>query len=725
MFHFNWLLVFLFALMTSVSTAATQPEAPSHFTIGRGAIQSVAWHPGGNYLLVSTVTGAWLYTPDLQELVHLPEAQLAALSPDGRYIAGVDDTYHVRLWDAQTFEPVDSPDIGYFRRIRAIAWSPDGRYLAVSGSRDEDLVYVWDVRSRDTILATRNTADTLLWSPEGGHLALVDTQSGGVYVFNLDGTYPPFANLPAGRLPYGSDTIWKDETHLLTLLYYDEAATEATLWNVVTGEQKDTWRSLVYSPAYNHSGSILASDTLGGVAMFYPNSDGPIIIDTGPDHSGTLTPAWSRDDRWLAAGTYSYSKVGPANVLLIDSRTQEITHRLGGGQQRIQQLAWSSDDRFLLAVDAHQQLFVYDTTSWELLAYNDAHALVGETLAWRPDGSQLVVADSLGHLTLWDARQAEQIQRFPGPGLPVTRIKWQPHGDWIAVQARERDGTVSLGPPLAFQLWDTRTGGEVTDHFELESDPMPDFFAWHPDGSQLATLSESTLHTWDVGSGSLRMTAIYPQPLGPQQDLNWSPSGSYIAALTLGYGTGGSYIFDLETGGCGIVYASLLHGVVAWAPNDELISLAWGTWGDPTPPRSITPSLSRLVAPSFDYPAAASSRLIGLVTNTRQGFLSPHGRYAAAIDDGYSGMVWDATNGQPITMLADTAQIAWTPDETRFVIQRTDGSLWLLDANGTIIQSLSGSGNLQAPDGIFFWSPDGSHFAYLHNGMIDLWHFGD
>ncbi len=280
MFRFNWLLVVLFVLMTSVSTAYTQQATPPHFTIGRGAIQSVAWHPSSDYILVSTATGAWLYTPDLHDLAHLPEAQLAALSPDGRYIAGVDDTYHARLWDAQTLEPVDSPDGGSFRRIRTIAWSPDGRHLAVSGNRGEDLVYVWDVRSRDTILATRNTADTLLWSPEGGHLALVNSQSGGVYVFNLDGTYPPFANLPAGRLPYGSDTIWKDETHLLTLLYYEEAATEATLWNIETGEQEDTWRSLVYSPAYNHSGSILAADTLTGVAMFGPHGDGRIIVDT-------------------------------------------------------------------------------------------------------------------------------------------------------------------------------------------------------------------------------------------------------------------------------------------------------------------------------------------------------------------------------------------------------------------------------------------------------------
>ncbi len=40
-------------------------------------------------------------------------------------------------------------------------------------------------------------------------------------------------------------------------------------------------------------------------------------------------------------------------------------------------------------------------------------------------------------------------------------------------------------------------------------------------------------------------------------------------------------------------------------------------------------------------------------------------------------------------------------------------------------QSLPTSGNLQTPDGTFFWSPDGTYLAYLHSGVIDLWHFGD
>jgi hypothetical protein len=101
--------------------------------------------------------------------------------------------------------------------------------------------------------------------------------------------------------------------------------------------------------------------------------------------------------------------------------------------------------------------------------------------------------------------------------------------------------------------------------------------------------------------------------------------------------------------------------------------------------------------------------------------LSPNGHYAAAIDDAGSGMIWDATTGLPIAMLSDTAQVVWSPDETHLAVQRLDGSIWLLNSDGAIRQQIPISASLQKPEGSFFWSPDSSKLAHLHNGVIDLW----
>src|SRR5690606_491680 len=397
--------------------AQTQNARPSLTRIGRGAVQSVEWHPGGDYILVSTVTGVWLYTPDLQDFAHIPNAQLATLSPDGRYIAGVDDTHRIRLWDAQTLDRIDSPDTGSFRRIWTMAWSADGRYLAAAGNRDEDLIYVWDFfDAQHTVFATRYSADKLLWSPEGHNLAILNTSTGSFFVFNMEQRNTTLNHQATGILPYGSSAVWQDENHLLTLIYDEN--TDAALWNIITSEQVNTWRMSGYArPRFSHNGSSMATNAPRGVSLSRLNGDEGFFVETGEGHFGAHIVAWSGDDKWLAAGTWGVSRTTPAEVLIVDPLTSEVVHRLGGLQKSIQYLAWSSDNQSLVAVDEHQQMFVYDVVFGETRAYNDAHTLVGETLAWRPDSTQFVIAGSHGGFTLWDAQREIQLNRFVSGSL--------------------------------------------------------------------------------------------------------------------------------------------------------------------------------------------------------------------------------------------------------------------------------------------------------------------
>jgi WD40 repeat protein len=280
---------------------------------------------------------------------------------------------------------------------------------------------------------------------------------------------------------------------------------------------------------------------------------------------------------------------------------------------------------------------------------------------------------------------------------------------------------------LSAHIWDTHAeNANITDQFEIDPDNTVDFFDWSPDGRELAALSNNAIYLWNSASRILERTFVLDGVyVGDTVDFRWSPSGRYIAIFEVGFGTGVSYVYDTAANTYTSASTYFLHGTAEWSPNDELLSLNWGTWGDPTPPRSISPSLSRLQPPYFswgtrDSPASAFS-LIGLTHNTQQGFLSPVGQYVAAIDDLGSGMVWNTTNGQAVTMLSDAAQVMWSPDEKLFVVQRLDGSLWILDANGSIREQLPISPGPQKPIGTFYWSPDSSTLAHLYEGVVDLW----
>ena len=65
-----------------------------------------------------------------------------AFSPDGKRIVSGSDDKTVRLWDADTGQPVGQPLTGHTDMVLSVAFSPDGKRIA-SGSVDTT-VRLWD-----------------------------------------------------------------------------------------------------------------------------------------------------------------------------------------------------------------------------------------------------------------------------------------------------------------------------------------------------------------------------------------------------------------------------------------------------------------------------------------------------------------------------------------------------------------------------------------------------
>lgn len=101
---------------------------------GRGQIDGLSYSPDGRYLVVASMTDGIcihdLKATEPPRSLTRRGSRRAVFSPDGRLIAGAPD-HRVTLWDAKTGALVETLAAAEPAEIGALAFAPDGRWLAV------------------------------------------------------------------------------------------------------------------------------------------------------------------------------------------------------------------------------------------------------------------------------------------------------------------------------------------------------------------------------------------------------------------------------------------------------------------------------------------------------------------------------------------------------------------------------------------------------------------
>ena len=78
--------------------------------------------------------------------------ETVAFSPDGHRIVSGGEDNTLRLWNADTGQPIGTPLTGHTGRVNKVAFGPDGHRIVSAGH--DHTVRVWDA---DTALLTGHT----------------------------------------------------------------------------------------------------------------------------------------------------------------------------------------------------------------------------------------------------------------------------------------------------------------------------------------------------------------------------------------------------------------------------------------------------------------------------------------------------------------------------------------------------------------------------------------
>jgi len=201
-------------------------------------VTNLAWSKNGQFLAFVTLAGdiqIWdarkgkdkVFLSGPREPAEKPVA--LAWRPDGRQIASLvtpsGAESQVWIWDVETAKPIIKKKAGTKRLADYLAWSPDGKYLAM-GPRFEQTLPIWNTETWqiERLLNGHLGMLNLSWSPVGQKLAF--SASAGVRhdvtIQRWDGSGNPMASQLRGHTGPVTSLAWSPNGRRLATVAVDK-----------------------------------------------------------------------------------------------------------------------------------------------------------------------------------------------------------------------------------------------------------------------------------------------------------------------------------------------------------------------------------------------------------------------------------------------------------------------------------------------------------------------
>lgn len=701
-----WLLLTVFAGSALAGAQGDFPTFQLIYRIGRGTPDGIQWQPGGDMLLVSTVTGAWLYTDSLEDIAYLDETRLASFSPSGHLLAGISSDDRITLWDTSTFKQVSV--LGpHTTRVIELVWSPEGDHIASLDQAGH--IAIWRVDSVTPRLRMwLPNAVQIAWSREGTYLAGM-TALGEVRVWSTTFGQDVFSLPDFCRSACYTQLLWRDDTQFLRWMSGEIQPGE--LWDVSTGQimLRTTGNGVSLGPTYSPDGSLVAW--------------GPEIQDslTGKSVMSVLGygSAWTNDGTTIASSYYTFELNSTVDITISSVPGGEIRQVLHEMTDSVGYLTWHNDgDRLAGSGDG---IKVWRVSTGETLGVTYAHSGLGWPLSFSADGS-LVAGTNARVVQVWNTKTGELATELTGHQQFISFVLWQPNGTLIATSTQGRGTTDSIDNTI--RIWDSQQFSETSEPaYTYSHDWRIQGMAWSPDGTRLASVDTGGIvRIWDATT-HIVVLEFNVRDSAPVNDafplgIEWSFEGYWIREWYFSSGnSGGAAIWDAQTGeyirhvgkNIGIVYG--------WTSNDELLSAHIRSWADIGSPRPI---YETLISISDPHQTSASEYLLllePLPATVRDAKFHPTGKAFAAVDDDGTLWVWDVPSGHRRFKLPGITDFLWNPDGTQLIIWRDNSSAQIISADdGTLLDKLDACYGRS-----IVWSPEGNQIACAVQGVLYLW----
>ena len=530
--------------------------------LGRGKINSMAFSPNGQYFVVSTPIGLWLYelptlspiafwdtergmmggvsfSPDSQRIVTRTFAEVLgvsdiqsgvcvmqiekpdkrqiaypAFSQDGQHIVTISEGRDSRfyIWCSHTGEKVRETQIQPPYDVYPLCFSPDLSLLAGKNSApndmgrnmgDGDSITVWQVETGEQIANITGYPDRVrrfCFSPCGRFLA-AGNWHGTIHIWDVVSE-----QLKGTYADYGESQMYPyflPEGELITAAVSE---CKVEIWRVEKSEKLDEFEHRWSNGTvhFSDSGTQLAFAGESEIKIWTKGHNAEShTLSTLHGHIPSMDAlAFSADEKTLAAGLWR------DNVLLWDL-TSRRSDRLQGEQlPGTSHVVYRSDDGRIISLNQYgDNLKISEVGKSESVVERLLlEAGLGRAKAISPTGHRIASADRNDNIHIWER-------------------------------------TLTLDDMTESESWKKHTTVIRNEEFIYGLRHSPTGFAFSPDGRRLASISRTRdwkAGLWDVDSGEqiaeLPLTPLLKRGTyrGYDTGIAFSPRGDIIAGGTWG-----------------------------------------------------------------------------------------------------------------------------------------------------------------------------------------------